>query len=699
MRKISKVVSQVILFAMMFVTVHAADTAPVTMNFDRTDIRTVLNILGQMKPEASLVIDEGIEGEVTVNIKDVPWEKAMELVLKPRGYVLLNEGGNIYRVTKKQVAAPVVSTEQAKQASDDIDLADQSIGLEVAILSPEELDNIPVNKARELLGLKRSDSPLPEVEIRKQLKDSLYPFVKMVKSQEQPASAVIRALAEAAGVSYSISNKYEKSTYQETVISDKDAADNASQEEKTFEEGIVNLTIKNSTIESAFEVIADQGGYQVRIVNGIWKFLPAPMDQREPLSIDVFEVKYLKVNEELLASISGGLTKRGSLKILGKKSILVKDTDAAIQQVRKILATIDKPIAQVQVEVRFFEINRDNRDEIGFNWKTMLLDDGIKMHTRDWFVNGTWDIDSASYPGNIDGALLTIEGLDPILKALKQSGAATQLSNPKIVVASGEQATVHIGDQIPMVKEESEQDQNGNVTTTVSLDDTFGGEKAQAFNLLEDPGSNVSPQRATYTGYLDVGTILTVAPSVKSEEDVYVKIVPELLAADFDSTEAFIKDENGVTIKYPKLSKTTVYTEFMLKSGQTAAIGGLVKDETTEIENKVPLLGDIPYLGSIFTYKATKKTKKEVLIFVTVKIVDTKQLDATAGVPSKAEYVQEQINEVRELDRNGAQYTDKEVKKDAPKRPDLIDIIPDTIDKVKELSDKYFYDNPAPVES
>lgn len=708
MNKAVKLVTRMLAIVLITAVCYGQENDQVTMNFDRTDLRTVLNILGQMKPSASLIIDEGVEGEVTVNIKDVPWEKAMDLVLKPRGYTLISEGNNIYRVTKQKKAEKKSEFVDKTPATNQAETTNQD--LVVTLMTPQELADLPLPKARQLIGYKSGDAPKNEAEIRRALADSPFPFVKELSSHGQPASQVINELAKKAGVSFSISQKFEKSTYSETIVSDvKD--DETAPEAPVFEESDVNLTIKYLKLSDAFDVIAEQGGYAVRFKKGIWKFVPAPPDQQEPLTIEVYPVKYIKANDSLLASLSGGLTRRGSIRVLDKKSILVKDTEAAIDQVRRILEAIDKPIPQVQVEVRFYEINVTSSEEAGFNWEQMLSTNGISMHTSAWYVkNGNIynGIPPRLGPGYVDGAVLTIESLDPVLKALNKSGQATQLSNPKIVVASGEQATVHIGDQIPMVKESADQDEQGNVTVTVELDDTFGGENTQSMNLLDDK-KNIAPQRSTYSGYLDVGTILTVAPSVKSDEDVYVKIIPELLAADF--ANGFSKVNDTFTVQYPKLSKTTVYTEFMLKSGQTAAIGGLVKDDTSEVEDKVPFFGDIPYFGSWFTYSKMEKTKKEVLIFVTVKIIDTKNLDATAGIPAKARHAQKEVEDVRNIDAHGAEYIEKpdeKLKEKTPKFGELGPAIIKAIDEsaedgiiadIKNKTEEVFGDKPATEEN
>ncbi|NQZ60071.1 MAG: hypothetical protein HRT88_21680, partial [Lentisphaeraceae bacterium] len=396
-----------------------------------------------------------------------------------------------------------------------------------------------------------------------------------------------------------------------------------------------------------------------------------------------------KINSDLVKSVSSALSSRGSIDILGKRSLLVKDTTGAIERVRRILKSIDRAIPQVQIEVRFFEVNVSKSEEIGLNWKDLLLTDGIEATTIGYILKDG-ALSSGVNPGftstgPIDGAVLAFGAKDLIFKALNSSSTVSQLSNPKIVVASGEQAVVHIGDQIPIVQEKATIDDQGQVTLTIELDSGFGAKTDKAINLMENK-EHIAPQAANHKGYLDIGTILTVAPSVKSDEDVYIKIIPQLLTADFNASEAFTKQSLGGNIRYPKLSQTTVYTEFMLKSGQTAAIGGLVKTDVTEAEEKVPFLGDIPYLGSLFRHKVKIETKKEVLIFVTVKIINTKNLDVTAGVPVKATHAQQKINDIRKNDALGAEYIEYKVIEEVDNRRKINDLLPDISKALKEYT-------------
>ena len=104
------------------------------------------------------------------------------------------------------------------------------------------------------------------------------------------------------------------------------------------------------------------------------------------------------------------------------------------------------------------------------------------------------------------------------------------------------------------------------------------------------------------------------------------------------------------------LFATRVNTEFTIRSGQTIAIGGLVKETTRESETKVPMLSSIPALGRLFRYDTSEKSQAETIIFLTVKIVPTDEMETTTGIPVRSYLVQPEIERIANEDSEGAEY-------------------------------------------
>ncbi len=107
------------------------------------------------------------------------------------------------------------------------------------------------------------------------------------------------------------------------------------------------------------------------------------------------------------------------------------------------------------------------------------------------------------------------------------------------------------------------------------------------------------------TGYIDVGIKLLVTPIVNPDNKITLKVHPEV---------SFVKEfrEEG-----PWVSTREADTEVLIRSGETIVIGGLIKEEESEAMSKIPLLGDLPVLGYLFSRKENRKDKTELIVFIT----------------------------------------------------------------------------------
>jgi len=131
--------------------------------------------------------------------------------------------------------------------------------------------------------------------------------------------------------------------------------------------------------------------------------------------------------------------------------------------------------------------------------------------------------------------------------------------------------------------------------------------------------------------FFTYGITVEVTPRINTSSNITITIKPELSAkaitAENPTGEKTAPDMNT----FPIIDKKSVETVFSLADGSTAAIGGLITTTDSDTTSKVPLLGDIPFLGKwLFSYKGRTKSQAEVLIFVTVRLIDPQAaLDAT----------------------------------------------------------------------
>jgi type II secretory pathway component GspD/PulD (secretin) len=277
---------------------------------------------------------------------------------------------------------------------------------------------------------------------------------------------------------------------------------------------------------------------------------------------------------------------------------------------------------------------------------------------------------NAAY-GGVVGAVLDMSTFNATLMALNQTDGVKALSNPKITVSSDQQATINIGQERPIVKQTVQQGTGAGGTSIVTfeLDGDFGGETVQEEQLLPS-GVKVQTQTKNYTtrkGYLSIGTKLAVMPSVKTEDQIYVKVVPELVSEDGNPT-TFGKGDYAV--QYPNLKNTRVKTEFTIRNGQTIAIGGLVDDQMISTKQSVPVLGSIPLIGSLFRYSKDQKTKVETLIFLTVTLVPTEKMHTTVGLPIRSTAIVDEVDTIKKEDLAGAAYDQERARKEAKRIAD-----------------------------
>jgi type II secretory pathway component GspD/PulD (secretin) len=206
-------------------------------------------------------------------------------------------------------------------------------------------------------------------------------------------------------------------------------------------------------------------------------------------------------------------------------------------------------------------------------------------------------------------AVLGASDFRVILSALKQITGVTVVSNPKILVANEEPATIHIGErERPFVS---------SVTP---------GQQGIAPVVTYNPGDAV-----------DTGVKLTVTPTVNTESNITVRIEPELTR--------FVRNAvapNNQT--FPVIATKRIRTVFCLESGKTVAIGGLTDTQDREQSTKIPLLGDIPIIGKyLFSHSRKAKSQQETIIFVTVSLASPSTIHRTSGLPEDTELMRRHI--------------------------------------------------------
>ncbi|MDZ8119392.1 type II secretion system protein GspD [Pontiella agarivorans] len=408
----------------------------------------------------------------------------------------------------------------------------------------------------------------------------------------------------------------------------------------------ISVNLRDVEWRPALQSILDTYNYELyQRVSGsnVYSVRRRPAGAPEPQVVETFQLKYAtvpnaaKLIRELLppeAKIS---------EFASRNMMVIKSTESSLSEVRAVLDAIDKVRQQVYIESKFMELTDDAQKDLGINWKSLeSYAAGMNVGSAAYgYENASgsssenlWnDITggSAKFAGNGEYTILTsvldADEFAMTLSALEQNKGVNIVSNPKIIVANEELANISIVRKEPNLKQEREQQLNDQPATTI---------------YTMDPDMP----------WFEYGIKLDVTPSINTSSNITVQIQPSL-------TRKYADKEAGDNT-YPIIDEKTIDTVFNLASGETAAIGGLTEITEGEEERKVPVLGSIPMIGRLFSWKQTVTGQDETVIFVTVGLANTEQLkEGNIDMPGDAELARRQVildENKRKLRDHGREY-------------------------------------------
>jgi general secretion pathway protein D len=239
--------------------------------------------------------------------------------------------------------------------------------------------------------------------------------------------------------------------------------------------------------------------------------------------------------------------------------------------VKFILDELDRPVPQVLIKVLVAEVTHDKSMDVGAQFSVLNLrasGNGQSAGTNFGLL-----------PTDAGAVVQILEtNLTATLHALESNGKLDVLSRPYILASDNQLATITVGQRIPFIT-------NSRVT-----------DEGQTINTIT---------------YDDVGILLDVIPHINPDGLVIMDVVPTISALTGDTVP--ISDNADA----PIIAKRSAQSRVAVQNGMTVVIGGLMADGKTENIDKVPLLGDIPWVGALFRRRISTKTKTELLIFLT----------------------------------------------------------------------------------
>jgi general secretion pathway protein D len=265
------------------------------------------------------------------------------------------------------------------------------------------------------------------------------------------------------------------------------------------------------------------------------------------------------------------------------RRLIVITDDETSQYVSQVITNLDRPKPQVLIKVVFLEVTYGKTRDIGIEGGTARkLNDSTLLTATNLFGLGAQG--AAGTPG---AGLYQIAGSDyqVTLRAIETADKTEVLSRPSILARNNQTAVITVGQEIPFI--------------TNTRFDTVGNQ----INTVQ---------------YQDVGIILRVTPFITTDGMVEMIVSPEISNL---SAKTIPISTGANPVFAPIIDKRSADTVVVTPDGQTVVIGGLMENNKTLNDSKIPFLGDIPILGALFRRRATSNTKTELMIFMTPHIV------------------------------------------------------------------------------
>ncbi len=277
-------------------------------------------------------------------------------------------------------------------------------------------------------------------------------------------------------------------------------------------------------------------------------------------------------------------------------SLVVTAPEPLYRQVRALIEQLDTRRPQVYIESLIVEVSGDNAADFGFQWQGLLGKSGDKVGlaagTNFTPASGTGNIitlQTAAAAGQVTlnqglnlGLLRSYNGvtsLAAIAQALQTQGQTNIISAPNLITLDNEEAKIVVGENVPFI--------TGQYTQT-------GGATTNPFQTIERK---------------DVGITLRIRPQIGENGAIRMQIFQEQSAVEATTAA-------GTTNAGPSTSKRSIEATVTVDDGQILVLGGLIQDAVTVNRSKVPLLGDLPFVGGLFRSESRERKRTNLMVFL-----------------------------------------------------------------------------------
>lgn len=295
-------------------------------------------------------------------------------------------------------------------------------------------------------------------------------------------------------------------------------------------------------------------------------------------------------------------------------TVLISASPRYRERLMEMVERLDVDPPQVLIQVMLAEVTLDSTDDWGVDMELRASVDSAN-------VVGGFGLASAFVSGmGVPSLAIASTDFDLLIRAMQSQGRLQVLSNPSVMAANNETAFIQVGETIRL-------------PTDVSTTDT---------------GRTITSVEAE-----EIGVILNVTPSINPDGFVRMAISPEI--SNLSARTTRISEE----FEAPIITRRTAETTVTVFDGQTIVIGGLISDRFERRDRKVPLLGDLPFLGALFRSMTEETTKTELLIVLTPHVVESpaeiRRIDDLTNREIDRLSLPEEVRErIREVDLDGS---------------------------------------------
>ena len=351
-----------------------------------------------------------------------------------------------------------------------------------------------------------------------------------------------------------------------------------------------SIFIKKARIEDAIDMVLSSNGLQRKMLaeNTMLVFASTQQKQKDYQDLMIRSFYLSNTTAKQVAALIKSMLKTKDIFVDDRLNMIVmRDTPEAIHIAEKLVAVNDLADPEVMLDIEVLEVSRSRLQELGIEYPNRIAVNSLIPITT--VTSATGVVASSTVNAASQLTLAGLLGLNksrfdvspnPAVNFRKTTGDINILSNPRIRVRNNEKAKILVGDKVPVI-------------TTTSTANVGISENVQ---------------------YVDVGLKLDVEPRITADDYVNIKVGLEV-----SSLGERTITKNGATVY--TIGTRNANTILRLKNGETQVLAGLISDDERKNASKLPGLGDIPILGRLFANQQDQKTKTEIVLAITPRII------------------------------------------------------------------------------